>query len=409
MSKRSPSSHFLFAAAVSLSALVFTTAAAQAEEKPAAPAAAAAPAEAASSTAAAPTPPAPKWYEELTVNALVEAGFGYGLNNPASGKNSLRVFDVPSNSFSVGTALVVLQKGVSNAGDVGFRVDADFGGLIPSLSAGNGEVSPTNFGLRQGFVSWIAPVGSGLRFDLGKFVTLAGYEYIDTFDNINDNASRSILFGYAIPFTHTGLQMSYVLSTSTKVSLMVVNGWDQLTAKSDGKGILAQVALTPSESLSAYINGYIGQEAAAAGAGGNFVTRILGDLSITYKVNPTLTIGVNGDIGMDKGASLVKAGDDATWYGAAGYVRYDHASGAGVALRGEVFKDGGGTRIGVGTSGGAQTVEEITVTPFIKLGGHLTLRGEVRVDIADTSVFVKRDGSFTSSQPTLSLGGVYVY
>jgi len=36
----------------------------------------------------------------------------------------------------------------------------------------------------------------------GKFVTLAGAEVINS--TLDTNYSRSILFGYAIPFSHTG-------------------------------------------------------------------------------------------------------------------------------------------------------------------------------------------------------------
>jgi len=55
-------------------------------------------------------------------------------------------------------------------------------------------------------VSWNAPVGRGLRFDFGEHVTHMGYEVTEGYDGWNDNYSRSFLFGYTIPFTHTGLK-----------------------------------------------------------------------------------------------------------------------------------------------------------------------------------------------------------
>src|SRR5256714_212565 len=84
----------------------------------------------------------------------------------------------------------------------------------------------SQFDLQQAFVTYIAPIGSGLRFDVGKYVTHLGYEVIEGYDGYGDNYSRSILFGYAIPFTHTGLKASYGFSSKVAAMFEVVNGWD---------------------------------------------------------------------------------------------------------------------------------------------------------------------------------------
>jgi len=55
-----------------------------------------------------------------------------------------------------------------------------------------------------------------------------GYELIEGYDGYNDNYSRSILFGYAIPFTHTGVKASYAFSSKVAGMVEVVNGWDLL-------------------------------------------------------------------------------------------------------------------------------------------------------------------------------------
>jgi hypothetical protein len=361
-----------------------------------------------------PSPaPAPRWYDELSLNALVSAAFVWGVNDPQTGVNALRVFDWPSNGFNVGVASFVVQRTAASPGEVGFRADVDLGGLIPTVAAGNGEAgaadaasSKTNAGLRQGYASWVAPLGNGLRLDLGKFVTLLGYEYAETFDNIDDNYSRSLLFGYAIPFTHTGLQAGYAFSTSTKLTVQIVNGWDALVSKSDGKTVCAQLALTPSDSLSAYLSTCDGSERVSTASSTADHLRAVADLAITYKLGAAFSVGLGADLGLERGTSQVSPGDDAVWGGAALYLRWDHPSGAGVALRGEVMRDAGGTRL---VPGQALTVEEITVTPFVKLGGHLTLRGEGRVDFSDRSVFQRHDGTLASAQPTVALNAVYAY
>ena len=69
------------------------------------------------------------------------------------------------------------------------------GGLVPRRHPAQAE----DIDVQQAFASWIAPVGSGLRLDFGKFVTHFGYEVIQGYDGWNDNATRSQLFGFAIP------------------------------------------------------------------------------------------------------------------------------------------------------------------------------------------------------------------
>ena len=368
----------------------------------AATAPAAAPPGAPASAAAEPAKPAPKWYDELTLNALVSTGYLQNLND--SKVNELRIFDRDGNTFSVGVAELVVQKPVAAAGDVGFRADLDFGGVIPTNSV---YVSPSGksdpIGLRQAFVSWIAPVGSGLRLDLGKMITLHGFEYIETFDNPNDNYSRSLLFAYAIPFTHTGLMLSYSFSPVVKAVVQVINGWDAAISQQDGKTVCAQVNVTPSEAVSIYANYCGGSETVANGAGTRIAARHLFDVNGTFKLTPVITLGINGDYALETGSAA--AGAAAAWFGVALYLKAESASGWGLALRGEYFKD----RDGVRTAVGKVADTEVTVTPYVKINTRLTVRLEGRVDIADSEIFHKGDGTTSKTQPTLALNTLFTY
>lgn len=380
-------------AALSLAALVPT--AARADEPPkAAPPAAAAPVPAVAAEA-----PKPKWYDELTLNAFVTAGYLFNLNNPDSKKNGLRVFDAEHNSFTLGTVEVVLQKAVSAPGDAGFRADFDLGGLIAGRAASTGEV-PGQFGLRQGFISWIAPVGSGLRLDVGKFITMAGFEYIETFDNPNDNASRSLLFDYAIPFTHTGVQATYVFSPVVKAVVHLVNGWDNAISLTKGKTVCGQLNVTPNDATSLYLNYCGGSELVGAGAAATTEARHLVDFNGTVKVTPAITLGLNGDFGLQ----TVTGGDAAKWYGVAVYAKAESEKGYGVAVRGELFKDDGGTRLGA-----KGQVLEVTVTPYYKVNSHFTVRAEARLDASSDLPFEKSGGGTSDLQPTLALNTLFTY
>ena len=113
------------------------------------------------------------------------------------------------------------------------------------------QLKPDNqFDLTQAYVDIGVPVGNGLLVRAGKMVTHMGYELIEGYDGYNDNYSRSILFGYAIPFTHTGVKASYAFSSKIAAMVEVVNGWDLLRDNNHSKSLGAQIAVTPVAPLS---------------------------------------------------------------------------------------------------------------------------------------------------------------
>ena len=79
---------------------------------------------------------------------------------------------------------------------------------IPKVTRSTG-LDAGDLDVQQAYLSYNAPFGNGLQVDIGKFTTHLGYELIEGYDGYNDNYSRSFLFGYAIPFAHTGVRTSY--------------------------------------------------------------------------------------------------------------------------------------------------------------------------------------------------------
>src|SRR6478609_729005 len=181
----------------------------------------------------------PKWFDEIAVNAFVSTAYEYNENRPTTGTTSYRVFDFIDNSFNLDVAELVVQIAPVKPNDAGFRVDFAAGNSIPQVTKSQDQ-AVAQFDLQQLFVSYIAPVGSGLRFDMGKYVTHMGYEVIEGYDGYNDNYSRSILFGYAIPFTHTGVKASYAFSSKVSGMIEVVNGWDLVHDNNRSKSVGAQ-------------------------------------------------------------------------------------------------------------------------------------------------------------------------
>ncbi len=145
---------------------------------------------------AAPRP----WYRAITVNAFAEASYTYNFNRPDSGLNTLRVFDYDDQELKLDLVEVVVQEPASKRGDFGFRLDATVGQSVPKVAAAYGLFRDLDTGkahdydIHQMFVSWVAPLGKGLKIDAGKFITAFGMEVIEGYDGYNDNQTRAEMF-----------------------------------------------------------------------------------------------------------------------------------------------------------------------------------------------------------------------
>lgn len=266
-------------------------------------------------------------------------------------------------------------------------MDFEAGGSIPRVSAAIGLFrdpatgEAQDFDLQQAFASYVVPAGSGLRVDAGKFVTHFGAEVIEGYDGWNDNATRSLLFGYAIPFTHTGVRVSYGFGPKFAAMGMLVNGWDNATDNNRSKSVGSQLAFTPNASLALYLNGMIGAERAQSESD----LRSLLDVVATLAVSPRLKAGVNIDFGQEEGLvprAPPESPSTAAWSGVAGYLRFSATDGVALTLRGEGFRDRDGARTGT-----PQTLAEVTFTPEFRVKPRLVVRGDLRTDWSDREVF----------------------
>ena len=351
-------------------------------------------------SASKPAAPVPNFFRDIQANAFASLGYISNLNMPQDQLNGLRYFDSRANTFSVDLAELVVQKAVAKAGDAGFRIDLT-AGTFAGATQSSGLRLGDNADLQQAFASYIAPLGTGLRFDVGKFVTHMGYELIEGYDGYNDNYSRSLLFNFAIPLTHTGVKASYAPSSKVSLMAMVVNGWDDAIDNNASKSVGAQLMVKPIDPVALYVN-YIG---GPENADDNHSIRQVVDLVGTLTVSPTLSLGVNADFGTEDGTSLVTPGEDATWNGVAGYAKIGTASPFSLGLRAETFKDNGGTRLGIGEA----RVNEFTVTPAFKFGSNFVVRAEGRYDTSDSAPFVDDKGISKKNQATVGLNAIWVY
>jgi hypothetical protein len=345
-------------------------------------------------------PPAPVTAGGVKAHGFVSAGYVYNFNQPPSRVNGLRVFDFADHAAKLDVAELTVEKSVAHPRDFGFRMDLEAGFSIPRVSAAAGLFRDSNtgaaqnFDVQQAYVTWVAPAGSGLRFDVGKFVTLLGLEVIEGWDGYNDNASRSQLFGYAIPFTHTGVKISYAFTTKMSGAVMVVQGWDNVRDNNTAKSVVGSLTLAPTDAVTVIVSAVSGPEQ----TGNNHDIRTVVDLVATWKATATTTVGLNLDGGRESHAAL--SGGTASWHGIAGYLRHAFTKIFAVAIRGEVFNDGGGARTGT-----TQRVGEFTLTPEVRLSAHALIRADLRVDRSNQSFFEARSGT-TRTQPTVQFNVV---
>jgi len=330
----------------------------------------------------------------LGMSVYFQGGYIYNFSDPDSNENGLRVFDHEANSFTLDLAQLVFTRDAP-VGGVGYRLKLSAGETAKWIHAAGLGTTDDAFDLTEAYIDYVAPLGKGLKFRFGKFVTMHGAEVIEARDNMN--YSRGLLFNFAIPFTHTGLMVGYPISDKVSANFYVVNGWDNFDDEGSSKTLGLSVSVTPSEQFSAVVNLMNGRELdLQTGISSN---RILLDAVATVKPAKNLTLVLNGDYAVQSNSA--PDGDDAKWYGIAGYAKYDFSDLFSATVRAEYFKDSDGARTLT-----AQTVKEITVTPEFRVAKNLIVRPEYRHDWSDKESF---DSGSKKSQDTLALGIMYTW
>lgn len=355
---------------------------------------------------AAPAEPAPlTLLKDIEVHGFASTAYNYNFNKPSTSRNALRTFDRDDNSFKFDVGELVLLKNASNKGDVGFRTDIAYGFSVPEVTkarAGTGDVQTHDFDLQQAYVSYNAPLGNGLRLDMGKFITNFGSEVIEGYDNWNYNYSHSFLFGLAIPFVHTGVRANYTVNDNLSFGAMVANGWDNETDNNRDKTVHVMAVITPTKNFALTLNWMGGPE--QNGDTSNW--RNLYDAVATIGVTDTLTLSLNVDYGTEEKASAINAGQDADWWGFAGVIRHQCSKAFAVNLRGEYFKDEDGTR--ASALGAEEKLWEITVTPELRINNNLLIRAEYRHDKSNLNAF-NDSGVAKNRQDTVALNALFFF
>lgn len=364
----------------------------------------------------------------VQVNGFVETAWMHNFDYPESRTNTLRTFDTEANGFMINKAVLTVQKPVTDVEPYGFRTDLVFGEDAEIIgSAGLGSTTD-EIDVKQAFITARAPLGEGLDLKIGKFVTLLGAEVIADIDSYNWNYSSSYLFGFAIPFTHTGILASYpIWPDLVSVTAGVVQGWDIVDDNNDAKTLLGQFVLTPEPipGLTAYYNWILGPEQ----AGNDDANRIVHDIVAVYNPPdwPNAHFMFNLDYGSEEDNATIatSAGSDtsrdANWWGYALYGKYDWGELAwldnapsATAVRWEYFNDRDAVRTGFATAGaqvGAQrklALWELTLTQEFKFWDKLITRLEYRHDEAKEKIYGRTE-NLKNRQDTMAVQLIYPF
>lgn len=387
-----------------------------------------------SQAAPAPSPSPTPTPHLLQVSGYADAGYtsasiASAVGTPGGSFITGRVFDDLNQQIQFHN----FNLQVAYGGPIGGKIEMSFGddaNVInswpksqldgaPSLNGTGTVLTGPSIDMTQAYLSLSSGQFTGI---VGKFETLAGAEVIESPSDMN--FSRSILFGYAVPFTHTGGRLTWAMNSNISFIAGVNKGWDTTTAlnapqnnfpapfnnfggapqlnDSNALTIEGGAIWNPSKAFSATLDGYTGQveEAYAMATPGLFVVapgrpnKSLVDAVLTWHYSPQLTFVVNGDAGMQTNSNIVNGPGTAiigygtgTWSGVAGYVNYAINSQWAATLRGEYFGDFGGLRTGESMRWG-----EGTATLQYSPNGNVILRAEARGDKTSQPFFFGNGG-----------------
>lgn len=372
------------------------------------------------------------FFKGIEISGFVDTYYSYNFAEPHDQRGAtqvgrdggtfadVRAFDRENDSFTLDNIEISVFKPSTEKDPIGFGFTTNYGEIaqrltfVPSDGRVDGATGSQDFTVSQGFVTYKAPVGKGLDFKFGKFATWIGAELWESVDN--PNFSRSLLYQNAIPFTNTGLSMSYPLLDQLTASFYLVNGWDTFVDNNNSKTLGYQFNWKVSDNTNFIVNGSHGAEQdedVIKDAEGNW--RHFWDLILALKPLPKTSLNFNFDYGTEQGGAMystavtnasiaggpVDSLGNGKWWGLSTILGYDFTDAVNVALRGEYFEDKDGARIGFS----GLDIWEATLTTTVKIRQNLLVRPEIRYDQANQNIF----GASTDNELTTAIDVAYMF
>ena len=350
--------------------------------------------------------------QDIHMGGFVDVQYSKALGDstdhrtPAGALNATnigRVFDINQDSFTINNVELDFQKNAEPAGGVGFRTDISMG-EDAAIADFDPSTDQDEFSIQQAYAEYNAPVSkiwgensiisNDVNLKIGRFVTLAGNEVIESKDNWN--LSRSFAFGLAIPFTHTGLRSNFKLFNNFLDTYVGVNnGWDNVVDNNTFKTLEFGVGWSPIEKVTFFHTLYWGAENNDTNSHRRFLTTHVIGWDATNKLS------FKGEFNQGDQSRVIGGTEshDADWQSYAGYARYQLTDKAALAYRAELFKQNELFRTALDN-----TLWSQTVTAEYKLADNMITRLEYRYDKAnDANPF-----DLDSNQSTLGAQVIYL-
>jgi len=367
----------------------------------------------------APAPAAPaKWYEQVKVEAFVDAYSSWNFNfpKPQYNTNAGRALD-NANGFAlrwVGVNAGFAPDPVAGS-PVGGFVSLRFGPgtlVYAAPPGGSGTVPDTSIGagnIKEAYASWKPfPI---LQLDLGKFGTWVGPETADS--QYNMNYTPSALF-FTQPAWHSGLRVDLPLTEQFDLKLFVVQGINNTFDNNAGKTFGASAGIMPNKDTSVFL-GYMGgpeqpdvltevttdpttmatSSTSIEDAAANGRWRHLVDVIAELRHDKTHLL-LNADLGTER---MNAAGATNTWYGANLTVGYALTDLFALAVRGGYTADARGNFIasnwgspplcGTPPAPCRARVVDATFTLAVTPSPHLIIKLEPRLDSLESDESAK--------------------
>lgn len=272
------------------------------------------------------------------ISGFVSASYFYNFNTPDSNKNTGRGFDVRHNEFMINKFVLTLEKPVEYGGidwAAGYKTSLLFG---QDAAFTQTDLALGNSGdLFEAYVEVNVPVFLGLKVALGKYGTPMGYEASMTEENWNWSGGNQ--WTLLVPFTHTGVMLSYKWNDEWETKLLVNNGWDNVKDNNDAKSFMGNIAYTPNERTSFWLTAFGGPEQDNNDSNWRYGI----DLVAERKLSETVTAAVELDYGHEEGAAISDGGA-AEWYAAGLWLVCEPSEKWSHVIRADYINDKDGAR-----------------------------------------------------------------
>jgi hypothetical protein len=388
-------------------------------------------------------------HEGVKLSGYVDSGYSYNFTGAAGGTSNVAgrfgSDTAAKGDFNLYALKIALEKALTseNRAQAGFRTDVMIGedaNYRSNRTTGqdglNNDQNSNALFLEQAYVAIRAPVGNGMDFKVGKFVSILGYEMIERPANMNITYS---LVWQQLPIFYTGVLSSYKFDDYLDGKLGVVNGSDTdnnttTGGNSDGCALIASLNVTAPGGNANWSNNF------------QYSSNSENDTAVSSTSNATFIAGNNGGGGsaytfiydswgnwspkfakdkllfaFDSVLGTSNAGNsggiNTSWCLVAVYTKYQFNDWFSLSSRGEYLHGNNFGKIGNtegyepsdATSLQAQETSgmdlwEYTITAGISVSDNLLIRAEYRLDWGVNSVYGLDENNSNGTIDSVSSG-----